>query len=254
MSIPRIIHYCNFGKGTDSDTVNRMLNSIKEYCPDYEVILWNEQNFDISYNQFTEEAAHMNKWAFVSDVCRLYALKTYGGIYLDTDVVLCKSFDALLDNNAFFGFESKDRICTAVIGACPENSFINEILCFYEALEFNTTPNVTYITEKLISKGLKPDNTSQIIDGITILPQEYLSPKNFETSSIEITDNTYTVHYFESSWKSSEEKMRDKLFFRYKKLLPERLSWNLASYFAVMRFRGVVQGHKDMFKLLRKKD
>ena len=253
MSIPRIIHYCDFGYGSDKETLNRMLNSVKKHCPDYEVILWNEENFDININRFTKEAAINKKWAFVSDVCRLYALKTMGGIYLDTDVEIIRPLDSLLEYEAVFGFESKDRICTAIIGSEKDNTFISELLSYYDDIDFDMTPNVEMVTRKLVDNGLKFNNTKQIVNGITILPQEYLSPKDYETSLVNVTDKTLAIHYYVSSWKTPEENMRDTLFFKYLGFMPRKLAWNLANYRAVMKHRGIIQGHKDMMKVLRKK-
>ncbi len=253
MSIPRIIHYCNFGQGSDEKTLNRMLDSVKKHCPDFKVVVWNEENFDINSINFTKDAAKNNKWAFVSDVCRLYALKTMGGIYLDTDVEVIRSLDSLLQHKVVLGFESKERICTAVIGSEPENEFISELLKVYDNLEFNMTPNVEMITDKLISMGLKTNNSMQEINGITILPQEYLSPKDYETTLVNVTAKTLTIHYYVSSWKTPEENMRDTLFFKYLGIMPKKLAWNLANYQAVMKHRGIIQGHKDMIKVLKKK-
>lgn len=254
MSIPRIIHYCNFGPGSDAKSLDRLQKSISQHCHDYEIIVWNETNFDINYNQFTKQASLEEKWAFVSDVCRLYALYKYGGIYLDTDVEIIRSLDSLLDNRLAFGFESKNRICTAVIASEPSNMFIGELLDIYNKLEFSLTPNVELVTNKLVEHGLKLNNKKQTIDDITILPQDYLSPKNYYSGNIFITSNTLTIHNYLSSWKSKEEITRDSLFFRYKKVMPEKFAWHLASYLAALKHRGVIRSHKDILRFLKRKD
>lgn len=251
MSIPRIIHYCNFSGGTDPDILNRLLTSLLKFCPDYHVVVWDENNFDINYNAFTAQAAASGRLAFVSDVCRLYALYTMGGIYLDTDVEVLRPLDRLLENQVFFGFESTDRICTAVIGSVAGSDTIRELLSSYDKREFSLETNVKIVTDFLCERGLSRDNSSQQLGEITILEQEYLSPIDYATSKTHITPNSYTVHYFNSSWKTDEERMRDKIFFRltsYK--IPEYFAYNIANYFAVMKCRGIIKGHRDMFRVL----
>ena len=99
--IPKIIHYCWFGKNPLSDLAKKCIDSWKKYCPDYEIIEWNEENFDINSNVYVKEAYDSKKWAFVTDYVRLYALDKCGGIYMDTDVELLKGIDVFLENEAF---------------------------------------------------------------------------------------------------------------------------------------------------------
>lgn len=91
--IPKKIHYCWFGGNPKSDLILTCIKSWKNFCPDYEIIEWNENNWDINYNQYTREAYQAKKWAFVSDVARLDIVYRYGGLYLDTDVEL-KAFSS----------------------------------------------------------------------------------------------------------------------------------------------------------------
>lgn len=249
--IPKIIHYCSFGGSFTIDEA--IFSSWKKYCPDYEIICWNEDNFDINSYNYVMEAYVNKKYSFVSDVARLYALKTFGGIYLDTDVELVKNLDEFLNHDLFMGYESDSTIGTALIGSSKGNRIISELLSGYDNLKFvnedgsfDLTTNVTRITEFI-------NNRENLKDEIRIYPQEYFSPIDYETGRMNRTENTYAVHYFNSSWKSDEEKMRDSLFFKYKRHIPEKLAWNLASYISVMKYRGFIQGHRDMFKLLRRK-
>ena len=108
-SIPKIIHYCWFGKNPMSEKAEKCIASWKEKCPEYRIIEWNEENFDIQFNNYVREAYSEKKWAFVSDVARLYALVNYGGIYMDTDVEVITSLDILLKNEAFAGFETMKK-------------------------------------------------------------------------------------------------------------------------------------------------
>ena len=98
MSIPKVIHYCWFGKGEMPKIAKKCIKSWEKYCPDYEIICHNEDNFDLSQNRYMREAYEAKKWAFVSDFARLKIIYDHGGIYLDTDVELIKPIDDLLEN------------------------------------------------------------------------------------------------------------------------------------------------------------
>lgn len=105
MSIPKIIHYCWFGGGPISPESRKCIESWKKYCPDYKIIEWNEQNFEISQNRYAQQAYEAKKYAFVSDYVRLAVLYRYGGIYLDTDVELVRPLDELLEHKGFISME-----------------------------------------------------------------------------------------------------------------------------------------------------
>lgn len=253
--IPRIIHYCAFaGYKVDEG----IINSWKKCCPDYEFMCWSEENFDVNSFDYTREAYESRKWAFVTDVARLHALYTYGGIYLDTDVELRGNFDKFLSHEAFFGYELDSAICTAVIGAAKGSTHIKVLLDEYKTLKFlrtdgsmDLTPNVEKVSNYLRGAGFELSCGYEEKDGVAIYPQSFFSPKDYATGKINATSDTVAIHHFGASWKTPEDDYRDRLFFRYRKNLPESLAWNLASYRSVMRHRGIVQGHKDMFRLLR---
>ena len=119
--IPKIIHYCWFGKNPLPDDARDCIESWKKNCPDYEIKEWNEENFDINTCAYVKEAYDKKKWAFITDFVRLKVLYDYGGIYMDTDVEVCKSLDPLLKWDAFSGFESDNNIPTGTIGAIAKN-------------------------------------------------------------------------------------------------------------------------------------
>ena len=97
--IPKIIHYCWFGKKEKPEIVKKCINSWTDKLKEYEIIEWNEDNFEMNSNRFITEAYRLGKYAFVSDYVRLYALYEYGGIYLDTDVEIYKEFsEDILEN------------------------------------------------------------------------------------------------------------------------------------------------------------
>lgn len=135
--IPKIIHYCWFGKNPKNEIIEKCINSWKKYCGDWQIIEWNEDNYDISKIPYVEEAYESKKWAFVADVVRLEVVNKYGGIYLDTDVELLENIDFLLKNEAFYFFESDRNIATGLgFGACPHHKSISCLLSFYNDRHF----------------------------------------------------------------------------------------------------------------------
>ena len=108
--IPKKFHYFWFGNGEKPDSVLKCIESWKKYCPDFEIIEWNENNYDIHKHPFMEKAYQEKKWAFVSDYARLDVLYEHGGIYLDTDVEILKDFSPLCVNQAYIGFERPDLV------------------------------------------------------------------------------------------------------------------------------------------------
>ncbi len=215
--IPKIIHICWFGKNDYSALAKQCLASFKEHLPDYELMIWNEDNFDIEKFSFAHVAYKERKFAFVSDVCRLYALKKYGGIYMDTDVEVIKNLDKFLVHDFFCGFESDKLVCTALIGAVKEHPLISELLDFYTNKSFYrkyhpykkyyTTPNTITTTKTLLQKGLKLDNkTQELAQGVTIYPTYFFSPINVRTGECELNQDTYAIHRFSGSWKGGVNK------------------------------------------------
>lgn len=194
------------------------IQSWNKNCPDYELMLWNESNFDIQINSYVEEAYVNKKWAFVSDYARLWALKKYGGIYLDTDVEVIKSLDRFLNNKAFIGAESRYSICTAVIGAERDSEFINDLLNLYNRVHFinenkiDVTPNSQRIFEYLSQTyNYKESNSIVYLRGCTIYPREFFSPINCYTLKQEKTNNTYCIHKYAGTWKNKKELRIDRM-------------------------------------------
>ena len=206
--IPRIIHYCWFGGKEKPMSVIKMINSWKKYCPNYEIKEWNESNFDININQYCREAYDCGKWAFVSDVARLYAIYTEGGIYMDTDVEVVKSLDAFLSKNAFAGFEGTEWIGTNIIGSEKGNHVIEEFLNLYYDLTFtnednslNTTTNVERFTALLTNRfNLKIDGSKHELNDITIYPTDYFCPYDYINGKLTQTNNTHSIHWYSQSW------------------------------------------------------
>lgn len=198
------------------DRDKKCIDSWKQFCPDYEIIRWDENNYDVTKNQYMYQAYEAKKWGFVPDYARLDIVYENGGIYLDTDVELIRSLDDLLDNHAFMGFEAGSMAVAPGLGFGAEAKMplMKELMySLYsdrnfknEDNIFDTTPNPTLTTEYLIEKGLKYENKLQIIEDMTIYPTEYFCPINFDTNILTVTSNTHSIHHYHASWLEPEEK------------------------------------------------
>ncbi len=217
--IPKKIHYCWFGGNPLNDLAIKCIESWKKYCPDYEIIEWNESNFDINCNEYVKEAYEAKRWAFVTDYVRLYALYNYGGIYMDTDAELLKNIDCFLTKPAFSGFENNKELSTAIMGAECGNKWIELLLDDYNGRHFlnpdgsyDITTNVVTIT-RLTAENYEVtlDNTFTEIDGaVTFYPSDYFSPKDWLTGQIDLTENAYCIHHFNASWYTEKERLDKK--------------------------------------------
>ena len=222
--IPKIIHYCWFGNGEKTSLVNKCISSWEQYCPDYEIIEWNENNFDVTCCEFVSSAYKERKWAFVADYVRLYALVNYGGIYMDTDVEVCKNLDAFLDNVAFSGFQTIDTIPTGIMACEKDYHVFKKLLNDYNDRNFyneNGEPelitNVVHITNEYKKYGVVLTNTKQTVAGLTLFPVDYFCAKSDETGIISITENTHTIHHFAGSWLNKQEIQKRKgVYFIFK--------------------------------------
>ena len=215
MSIPKTIHYCWFGRNPKPKLAKKCIKSWKKHCPEYEIIEWNEDNFDISSCPlYVRQAYEAQKWAFVTDYVRLKVIYDNGGIYLDTDVQLIKSLDGLLKFDAYFGFEDGNHISTGLgFGAIKNNPIVQEIMDDYNDINFiladgtyDLLPCPVRNTNIFLRHGLIQNNTFQIINNCAVLPSDYLCPIEYETGKKNITDNTLSIHHFSASWQAKEVK------------------------------------------------
>lgn len=208
--IPKVIHYCWFGKKPLPELVIKCLDSWKIHCPDFQIIRWDETNIDLSSCKFAKQAYDAGKWAFVSDYVRLKVIYDNGGIYLDTDVELIKPLTDMLIYPAYFGLESnKDgwHINSGLgFGAVKGHSYIFTLLHEYEDIEFmkddgtyNLTPCPIRETDVLIREGYKPDGQSQMFNNIMIFSSDYFSPISM-TGQRNFTKNTHSIHHYNASW------------------------------------------------------
>lgn len=216
--IPKIIHYCWFGRGAKPALALKCIESWKKFCPDYEIKEWNEDNFDLSIYPYAKEAYEARKYAFVTDVVRLYALYHEGGIYMDTDVEVIKPLDSLLQYEAVSGFESETEILTGLMACQKGQSLFEELLHEYDDIHFvrpdgnlDMTTNVTRITNTCAKYGFVPNNQLQTINGFTLLPKDYLCPKSYSDGKIYLSENTLCIHHFSGSWHTPYQKMVEKV-------------------------------------------
>lgn len=210
----KIIHYCWFGGKKKPSKLKYYIKTWKKYLPDYEIMEWNESNFDVNMFDFTKEAYKNKKWAFVSDVARVYALKEYGGIYFDTDVEIIKNVDFILDNEIWLGREDENYLATAMFGVKEaHNKHIEDIFNFYKDLKFDANDVYKYTNPKIFTKhfekyGLKKGNTNQVLDGdIHIYAKDYFNPKSYDGKNNTFSNNTCIVHHFDATWTPIDEKV-----------------------------------------------
>ena len=228
--IPKIIHYCWFGRGEKPKLAKKCIASWKKYCPDYELIEWNEDNFDINLNSYTKWCYENRKYAFLSDYVRLWVVNQNGGVYFDTDVEVIRNIDFLLDDQAFFGFETGDADV-----ANPKNAETNSGVAFgsiasglsfgsiasglalqamldeYESLldgKHGVVMCPKLNTQALEKIGLKRDGSYQEFSWGTVYPKEYFNPYESTTGRLNKTKNTVSIHWYMGSCLTIKQKIR----------------------------------------------
>lgn len=181
-------------------------------------MLWNEDNFDINAYQYTKEAYSVQRYAFVSDVARLVALNYYGGLYLDVDFMVYKSFEDLMGYEAFAGFEGSKTypVMMGVIASKPSSLWIKEQLNLYNGISFfidgqeDLTTNVRRITDNMISNGFHSNGKEQDYKDLHVFPVDYFCPRQ-TTWEYFRTSNTYCEHLGSSSWAHEASTWKNKL-------------------------------------------
>lgn len=209
--IPKILHYCWFGRGEMPELVQTCISSWHTHMPDWEYRLWSEDNFDIaSAPQYVREAYETKKYAFVSDYVRLWALEQEGGVYLDTDVEVLRPFDPLLNDTAFIGLEESLALLpgTCVMGCETHGQWVKDMLATYDNAKFlredgsmDLTTNVQRMGQKMIEGGLQHKREIQHLPqwGLRVYTHDYFSPIT-STRVMRKTKNTYCIHRFAGSW------------------------------------------------------
>lgn len=216
----KIVHYCWFGGAEMPTKVKKCIASWKEFFPDWKILEWNEHNFDVNCNIYVQQAYASKKWAFVADYCRFWALEKYGGIYFDTDVEVIRPFGLLLENEAFSGFETDKYVAPGLVlyTKNPNNRIISETKKYYDTIPFldqngeRIRVNVCGIFTEILKKhGLIPNGQLQVCDGMTLYPQDYFCPFDDATGVLSISENTYTIHWYDKSWMSRGRILRNRI-------------------------------------------
>ena len=210
--IPKVIHYCWFGHGEKPELARKCIASWKKFCPDYEIIEWNEGNFDVKQNGYTQMCYEEKKYAFLSDYVRLLVVAEYGGIYFDTDVELLKSLDQLLDHEAFFGFETPEYVASGLgFGSIAHGTVIEAMLAEYEQLLDGQNGMIgcpRLNTAALVKLGLVQNGKIQTIHNAVIYPVSYFNPYESSTGRLIKTEDTISVHWYAATWMSKKQKLR----------------------------------------------
>lgn len=202
--IEKKIHYIWFG-GNKPKEVLRCIESWKEKLPEYEIIEWNEKNFDLENEmkecKFLRECYKRKLWAFLSDYVRLKVLYQHGGIYLDTDIEIIKNLDDLLDTDFFTGYENEKIISFGILGCKPEDKIIKKMIDFYNGEIWNSD---MYIITGILTKILKEEYGAKLHEtpNLKIYPTKYFYPYNHDEEFTEecLTENTYAIHWWGKSW------------------------------------------------------
>lgn len=214
--IPKKIHYIWVGGKEKPKEVKRCINTWKQKFKDFEIIEWNESNFNINSNLYTKSAYEAKKWAFASDYIRLYALYTMGGIYLDTDVIAVDNIDDMLDNKAFIGFENEKFVSAAIMGAEKEHPFIKQLIEHYDKIdnkkEFCFDDNNSLLVTDILKNyyGLELNNKEQTLDdGIKVYNDKILSNPSGKSK---------TIHIFTGTWLDEKPSLKKKIcqFLKYR--------------------------------------
>ena len=210
--IPKIIHYCWFGGNPKPKMAEKCIESWKKYCPDWQIIEWNEDNFDVNRNGYTKMCIEQRKYAFLSDYVRLFVVAEHGGVYFDTDVEVIKPLEPLLEHEAFFGFETPEFVASGLgFGSVAHGTAVEAMLREYDILLDGTKGVIgcprlnTAALEKL---GLVRDGSMQVVAGAKILPIEYLNPYESNTGRLKKTKNSYSIHWYSASWMSWKKRLR----------------------------------------------
>ena len=217
--IPKIIHYCWFGRGEKPELAKKCIASWEKFCPDFEIREWNEDNCDYLAMPFMAEAYAAKKYAFVSDVMRLIVLEQYGGVYFDTDVEVVRDISPLLSDEGFIGFEN-DRFVNSgqVMAAVPQHPVVQAMIEEYKKLHFtNADGSVNAVgcphlnTDVMERFGLVRNGLEQVVAGVHVYPADRFNPLDSTTGRLNKTENTYSIHWYSMSWLPMRTRMKAKL-------------------------------------------
>ena len=205
--IPKVIHYCWFGKNPLPKDVKKCIESWKKFCPDYEIKQWDESNFDVYQNDFVKSAYENKAWAFVSDYARLKIVYDEGGIYLDTDVELLRNLDSLLENKCYVAIQQQDNVIATGLGfGAEKQSFaVSKMLEEYNNLQFDINKKNSYACPWLNTKAIntlgefKLDAITYLAD-VTIYPPEYFDPIAPGNTKNLLCNRSFSIHHYAATW------------------------------------------------------
>lgn len=224
--IPKIIHFCWFGRNPYPAKVKKCIASWKKYCPDYEIKCWNEDNFDLSECIYARQALAEKKWAFVSDYVRAAVLYQYGGIYMDSDMLVLKNFDFALESEAFCSLANPGIISMGLLGFEKNHPIMKEHLESYKRRKFikddgtyDLTTNVTVFSNQLKRLGLSLEDKTQTVGNICIYATEYFYPTDFEGYRSNYTENTCAEHLHSASWLPKRKRIKIVLKRKIRRIL-----------------------------------
>lgn len=221
-TIPKIIHFCWLSDDEFPEKIAKCISTWKDKCPDYKIKKWDFSNFPHGKSLWVDNAYNEKKYAFAADYLRCYALYTEGGIYLDSDVEVLKSFDDLLNVPYFIGKENEGAIEAAIMGSKKGLDIFKWMMEYYDnkIISLNgvidTTPMpkilLSLLSEKYIIEYVdSPSKIKEVTDTISILPYDYFSPKSYKSGIMQISQNTYTIHHFAASWHGKKEFLYQKV-------------------------------------------
>lgn len=265
MRIPKVIHYCWYGKKTKPQLVEDCIASWQKKLPDYKIIEWNEENTDLKH-PFIRRAYRQKKWAFVSDFVRFQVLHEFGGVYLDTDMLILKPLDDFLNDECFLGTEDANHISAGIIGATRSHPFIQKCLSEYDAIKMKNETDWSVVTvPKIITRIFRYhyDCDSLFkeklnVGDVVIYPSPYFYPlslknkgsrKNYENY---LTKDSHAVHLWNASWIEPNEfqYLRNKQYYKgFKKVSNNIISNRKISFFY---FRKILSALKQSLGSKRK--
>lgn len=222
--IPKILHYIWLGGKEKPASVLKCIESWKKFCPDYEVIEWNEERFPKGKSKIVDYAISVKNWAYAADVIRVVALETYGGVYFDTDLELVAPIDDLLKYDAFFGYESKFWVGSAALGSVPHHPMYQKLVkryFFEEDIKFLSNPLSVHAFSAFLRMDYKVKLKGQLIEtnNMIILPEPYFYPINYMSLKEKRTENTRGVHYYASSWHNKSQQRGARVAYAARKVL-----------------------------------
>lgn len=245
--IPKIIHHCWFSGEDKPEIIKSCLNTWQNELKDYIIIEWTNKNFNLEIIPFTTQAYKNKKWAFIADYFRLWVLYNNGGIYLDSDVLVKKSFDPFLNNSLFMAWENLDLIGTHVIGSEKNNDLLKFFMNYYEERNFCDEENnldmipMPQVVTKLLRNNYKIKRNGKLNEinyNVKIYPMNYFT--------IDVDDgNNICNHLFTGSWNEKHQNYLEKMQLHYNKFYSSNLKRKLyLIYKLIFKFKKMISGEK----------